>query len=655
MNFRFLILILFLAPSGGSLLAQNPPLPSDWKFFQDLPVERAGFMKLPLPVETMNAARSNLEDLRVYNSRGEEVPFYLQAPAQISSRSVSIPRFTSRVEEARTIVEFETGTAEPLEFLDVQTPARDFIKPITIAGSNDGSDWQTLVQAQPIFRRGISSHLEIPLPRRAWKFLRVIAHDAREPAIPIQGFTLQTAPVDQNPPRALEARILERQEAGQDTRVTIDLGAANLYLARIEVTTPEPFFTRGVSVLTPRLRENEIVEENVAVGAISRIQVEGPASENRTIAINKQVPAQQLVLVFKNQDAPPLKVSGITAYWRPFTAGFYAQNAERHLVLTGNSRSAAPKYELNLIRDDLAKASLSDVKLGPLTPNPNYKEPAVLPGLAETGASIDVAGWKYRKAVQLSGDGPQQLELDLETLSFAASDLRDLRLVQNGAQLPYLIERTGALKELSPQWHPTNDPARPSVSQWRIVLPYAALPIKRVTAQIPNPLFQRNASLFEIGTATRDDARLIPLAHSTWTRKPEQTQSAFAIDIAQPLRGDLLLLEMDNGDNSPIAITNLKVYHPVTRLIFKAGNTAGIDLYFGNPDASAPRYDLAMVAEPLIKANKRTASLGKIEELKRGLNFSTNKAPVLFWLVLCVVVLGLFYVIARLLPAAKPQ
>jgi hypothetical protein len=650
----FLLLIFFL--SCATVLPQEFRLPSDWKFYQELPIERAGFLKLALPPETMNAARPALEDLRVYNVAGEEIPFFLETPEPLRSGHISIPHFTTQVEPNQTVIQFETGTNNRVDSLGLDTPAQQFLKAVTVAASNDGSAWQTLVQSRPIFRRGRSSLLEISLPPGIWKVLRVIVDDRRDSPIPFQNFSLRTTPPDPNPPRALNTRLIGRQESGHESRVTLDLGAANLYLAKIEITTPEPFFTRTVSLLVSKIQGNELVEEEIGSGQISRIQLEGAtASDNRTIAVNKQIASQQIIVVFRNQDAPPLKIEEIHAWTLPFTAAFYMQASGRAFVLTGNSRSSAPRYDLNFVRSELAKIPISDSTLGPVTPNPSYKEPPTLPGIAETGAKIDLSGWKYRKAILVSVNGPQELELDLETLSFSDSTLRDLRVVQNDSQLPYLIERTSALKEFSPQWNFMNDRTRASVSRWQIVLPYQSLPIKRLTCQAPNSLFQRTMSIYDNRSASRGDNDLALIGQAIWTRKPDQTQSALSIDLSQPPLSNLLLLETDNGDNPPISITNVKLAYPVTRLLFKANSTSGIYLYLGNSDAAFPRYDLAIVSEQLLKANKTIASLGKLEELKHALNLANTHTPILFWAVLALVVLGLLFVISRLLPPPKTQ
>src|ERR1700756_5015888 len=72
-------------------------LPSDWQHEQSFDVSTTGLVKMSLPVETLDAARPALEDLRLYDNAGNEVPFVIepvtpvaQAEQEAKSFQVSI-------------------------------------------------------------------------------------------------------------------------------------------------------------------------------------------------------------------------------------------------------------------------------------------------------------------------------------------------------------------------------------------------------------------------------------------------------------------------------------------------------------------------------------------------------------------------------------
>ena len=128
--------------------------------------------------------------------------------------------------------------------------------------------------------------------------------------------------------------------------------------------------------------------------------------------------------------------------------------------------------------------------------------------------------------------------------------------------------------------------------------------------------------------------------------------------LQMPPLGAVLFLETDNGDNDAIELHELKFAHPVTRLVFRPSGSEELQLYYGNPKASAARYDLSLVSATVIRSDRVSASLGSEERLKTGasLGFGVS-APAqvaLFWGVLGVVVVVLLVIITRLLPKSPP-
>jgi hypothetical protein len=153
----------------------------------------------------------------------------------------------------------------------------------------------------------------------------------------------------------------------------------------------------------------------------------------------------------------------------------------------------------------------------------------------------------------------------------------------------------------------------------------------------------------------RGGKRVRELGRADWRRTPESAPSVFVLNLVATPLSDTLFLETDNGDNPMLELGGIRMFHPVTRLVFKA--TEPLDLYYGHPTARMPRYDLALVARQLLSADRMTAALGLTEMLKapgwtEG-EVLTGLRAWLFWGILALVVLGLLVIMARLLPKPK--
>ena len=65
----------------AAVSAAAATLPSDWRREQSFELSTNGLVKLSLPVETLDSARPGLEDLRLFNEEGNEIPFLISRPA----------------------------------------------------------------------------------------------------------------------------------------------------------------------------------------------------------------------------------------------------------------------------------------------------------------------------------------------------------------------------------------------------------------------------------------------------------------------------------------------------------------------------------------------------------------------------------------------
>ena len=80
-------------------------------------------------------------------------------------------------------------------------------------------------------------------------------------------------------------------------------------------------------------------------------------------------------------------------------------------------------------------------------------------------------------------------------------------------------------------------------------------------------------------------------------------------------------------------------------------------LYYGNPQVAPPSYDLSLVAEQLLTAEKNVASISAEQQLKESSWYNNQMASqggVLLWGILALVVVVLLFIISRLLPNSQP-
>jgi hypothetical protein len=623
-----------------------------WPSAQPFNLTNAGLTRLDLPPATLDAARPDFADLRLADSAGVEVPYLV---VQAAAGRVA----TSRARDLRvellpdaTQVSFATGLTQALGSVTLETPARSFIKSVTVEGSTDGVRWEALVRNQQIFREaGGAAQLSIALPRQPWPFLRLRVDDRSSPPVPFTGAEVQAAERDASSLLPVPIVITDRVENGTQTRLSLNLGAAHLRLASLRIETPDPLFRRALTLVARELQQDAVEERVLARGVIARVPG-GPAADAEW-KLDLLTPDRSLLLLIENADAPPLQVTGVQAERRPVEVLFYAAQPGRYTLYSGNRTCPAPRYDLPAQITAAGQTSLSAATLPALQANEQFRPPEALPDLSGTGAPLDPKDWKYRKPVELSAPGVQQLTLDLEILAHARAGLGDLRLVRDGRQLPFVLERTTRQAQVVPVAQPAPDAKQPALTRWELKLPVAAAPVVNFTCESPTPLFERAAVLYELAGDDRGNPYRRELGRANWRRAPDEPARTLHLTLHAQPQTDTLFLEINNGDNPALELRGFSLGHPVTRLVFSAPATDGIALYYGNPEAPAPQYDLRLVAAQLLAAEQATARTGP-EQVLRGAAWGDAVAGTpsgwLLWVVLTGVVVALLAVIARLMP-----
>lgn len=620
---------------------------AEWKNRQTIDVSRAGIAVVVLPPETLDAARPDRGDLRLLDSAGREVAFAIHQAARPAVQTVAVKSFRATLTETATQLVIEGG-ALPLGEITLVTPAREFLKRARIETSEDGTRWTIAEDGVPFFRQ--SGVERLSLQPNAW-FARITLDDARSRPVPFTGAMFTPFAGAIAPGKALPMRIARREEFAGETVLTLDLSAAHVPLDTLTFETPERLFTRRVTVGVRELRDESATERAAATGTIYRVAID----DNKPIArlavpLDFSAPSREVILHIANDDSPPLAITeaGLTRF--DVTLLFEAAVPGAYTLLSGHPQVAAPRYDVARLRArELPMAGL--LTPGPLAPNPAYRAPEALAGVALTGAALDVAPWRFRKAVRVAAAGVQQLELDLDVLARAQRGLGDLRLVRDGAQVPFLLERPNLSRTLALTARPADDPRRPRTSRWEIALPRAGLPLTRLTLASPAALFQRQLRLLEIVADARGEKHARTLATAEWSHTPEDKRP-LTLALSAPPTAAMLVLETDNGDNPPIALGPVTAAHPVARLLFKA-DAAPVALYYGHAGAATPRYDLALVAGQILAATKEAATLGPEEALRaEAWPTSVLRGPnsILFWGALALVVAVLLGVVAKLLP-----
>ena len=646
--------LVILLGFAGVLCAAPEADRTAWQWQVPVEVGQPGMVRLELPPPVLDATRPDLGDLRVVSPAGVETPWLMGEVDPDEGQVRAAAGFKVALAGKTTVIEVTSATTKVIEAVEFVTPAREFLKSVTIEGRQSGGDRQNLATHQVIFRQsGGAERLRVPVPAEVWEGFRCTVDDARAQPVPFTGVRVVTAG---KKPESVESPVVMgvREEVAGETRLTLDLGARNLNVAELCLEIPDAVFSRpcGLAIATPATDGGTRMEP-LTNQVLYRVTGEHEVTaEHLVIPVGKRLPNRYLTAIFRNGDSPPLQITGVKIRCYPTVLAFHAASAGAWQLLTGNRGAKVPDYDLSPLRGALAATGGQRIVPGVLERKPDYQEPPALPGVEPAGAGIDLTDWSRRRAVRSVVPGVIRIELDALALAGCRTDLGDLRLVIDGRQIPYLIKPGTVTRELKPaSVVPHPDPKRPTVSGWEITLPVDGLPTVDLTASSAAPMFARRFVAIikgkdELGNAWIDNA-----GAAEWT-KTAGADSRLLLSLGGRRMPRAFVLETDHGDNPPIAVADVCVRYAAPSIAAKLTGTEPLWLYYGNAKAAPPRYDLLLVRNELLAADPQAAGLGEKELLKpdpRPRGGADAGSPWL-WLALAGVVGVLLVIVAKLLP-----
>lgn len=656
-NVCFIVAATILLSARTSLAID----PNEWRNTQAFEVPSKGLVRLNLPAATLDSAQPALQDLRIVDSAGNQIPYLVDRLLPDPESAIKPLEFRSTIEDGATHLILKTGTTAPIVGVTFETPAKHFMKAVDVEGSNDGKTWIKLAGGDSLFQlpNGATKR-RVSLPEGAWQSLRITIDDLGSPPIPLIGAQLHKARTTA-PAEPVAVTIKSRDETPDATRLALDLGAANLTLGSLRIESNEPVFTRAVTLAVPDVGDDGIGERKIADAVIYRVNVNGKNESRLEIPLEEQINTRELLVLIRNEDSPPISIDTVRADRRLVRLIFFANQPGQYSLLSGNTQCSAPRYDLSALSGKLKNANATEIVPSAVAPNPNYRPPQALAALTLTGAQIDLANWKFRKALPLIQDQVQQVELDPDLLAHSLPDQRDVRVVRGDYQLPFIFQRTSLSRPISVNVAEVKDPKRPTFSRWSLKLPQPGVPITRLVCTSSSALFHRQMRLWEEVSDERGDKFAAELGRATWDQTPSSPKRDLVIALDARPKSGTLFLETDNGDNPAIELRDFRSYYPVTRVIFKArlNPAQAVWLYYGNANATAPRYDLNLVAGELLKAQRSPVAAGREENLSPKPSFVghplTGSTRYVFWGALALVVIVLLAIMLRCLPKAQQQ
>jgi len=400
-----LVLCAHVALAAASFAAASPESATDTsRWSHRWPVQLAktpdnGVVEAPLSADVFDVSQPGLADIRILSQGGKVAPCVLRVAAgKTHTVPLNIRLYNQTyVSGKQSGVTADFGEKVMKNRIEVTTPGTNFRRAVRVEASDDGQNWQNLVEGAFLFRVAGGDpgarfdKSTVALPDNDLRYLRVTVFNGADDPEQVEIQNVKAWRVESEPPETVPAPIADTQvvekEKEHATEITLDLEYRNLPLHELKLKFDDANFFRRIRVSGRNVKERVVeiplegggarkktVEEPwaaVSSGYIYRYSSGGSRDESLALSLTGAC-YRYLRVVIENADNPPLGFSGATASRLQHYVAFQPQGEGPWWVYAGNPAAAVPQYDIVHYIGRLRSEGVTAAALGPAAQNPAF-------------------------------------------------------------------------------------------------------------------------------------------------------------------------------------------------------------------------------------------------------------------------------------------
>ncbi|MCX7745881.1 MAG: DUF3999 family protein [Clostridia bacterium] len=356
----FGIVFIWMSLAGTAFSIENI---SDWKYYKEIKIKNGNQYKaLYLDDEVYRYSKSDLSDLRVIDSKGAAISYYIQKgwessnPNTVFYEAERIHRFKENNHSFYNfkVIPVKSNTDIPVNKLFLSVEAGQYLKNIELYGSYDNVEWEYIMK-DTIYKVENLTKNEIALNNtQKYKYYRIKVLNN------IENINITKASVIYDSVNLVHNDYLKRsylkydmETKDRDTWITIQNGN-KLKLKSFRIDAGGNFN-----------RHYEIYEKNGneysytgIKGEIYNLKFKDMDIANTVLDLSSQPLNSQLIRIkIFNQDDRPLDIKNIEVTSYVDKLVFESKGAKDNKLYFGSEKASKPQYEMETFKGHVEKES----------------------------------------------------------------------------------------------------------------------------------------------------------------------------------------------------------------------------------------------------------------------------------------------------------
>jgi hypothetical protein len=393
---KILVIVVLLVVLASNVFALDL---TKWQYKAEVTVEdgTGEYGRLILTPGIYDAARLDLADIRLIDAGGEQVPYVLAKPGDITESIEYSPALINRSTnmEGSAMVTLDFGKQVVKNSIEVETGGNNFRRAVKIEGSNDNAEFFTVVEEAYVFAIDYNTRFEqVDLPANDYRYLRItvkpMATEEKSPVIDhVKAHKVEKKFAQRRPVEMLQVEHSENEKSKSSIYI-YDLAYCHLPVSEIELGVADNAFYRCVTVdgrdastrkvkvdsedNRQRFKEVEVRWERIISDTIYRYtDADGKKREKLILRIpSSRRVYRYLKIAVRNYDDRPLTVNSASAKMIAENIVFAAQDDVASALYVGAKSATKPQYDLARRLSLPLQVKARMARLGGITDNPLF-------------------------------------------------------------------------------------------------------------------------------------------------------------------------------------------------------------------------------------------------------------------------------------------
>lgn len=320
-------------------------------------VSQNGFHEIKLTPEIRSYSRLDLSDLRIFDSKDNEIPYFIQNSNNISSESFTEYTILSKKTEAKknTSIVIEVPSKNNKE-LSLYIANSDVVKKYSISGSNDQKEWFGVSDLQTLYDLNSTTEPSviktITYPLNTYKYLKIEFDDKK--TLPINvlkvgNSSIHTQNTNLEEIKPKKTSIIE-DSSKKETQIQILFGNPQI-INQIVFEVSKPTYYKRKAILYRKIEREIKGKTQFYDEEITSFELNSNVKNSFTIP---EIFEKELFIKIENQDNLPLTISSVKFNQKPISIIADLSAGDHYILKTNNKNLAQPHYDLSDFKNKIS-------------------------------------------------------------------------------------------------------------------------------------------------------------------------------------------------------------------------------------------------------------------------------------------------------------